>query len=286
MTDIPYTRIIGDITRPETLPPAVSGADYIIHLAGLIKAKNAAAFFRVNQHGTLTLLNAVKNHNLTLTKFVMVSSVAASGPASKTPRKEDDTPQPLTTYGRSKLAGEEALGSFYGLFPITVIRPPAVYGPGDKAIYSLFKIVGRGIRPYMAGGRNLVQMVYVDDLVRAIKTAMESESSSGQTYFIADAQAHSVREMIDVMSGLLGKKGIGVPIPIWLLMTIAFVSETMSRLMGNPPLFSRDKVKELTADWKLDVSKARRQLGFDAAVDFERGAAMTVSWYRQKGWLK
>jgi len=286
LKDIPYTKFIGDITQPDSLPAAVTGIDYIIHLAGLIKAKNDVAFFKVNQHGTLALLNAVKNHNLNLRKFVLVSSVAAAGPASGTPRKEDDPPQPLTTYGRSKLAGEEALSLFYELFPITVIRPPAVYGPGDRAIFTLFDIVNKGFRPYMAGGRNRVQMVYVDDLTRGILTAMESDRSTGEAYFIAEAQSHSVREMLDIMGELLGKKGLCVSIPLWLLNLIAFVSETFFKLTGRSPLFSREKVRELTVDWELDVSKAREQLGFETAVDFTRGAAAAIDWYRREGWLK
>jgi len=286
LNDTPYTKFIGDITDADSLKPAVTGVDYIIHLAGLIKAKNEAAFFRVNQGGTATLLNSVKNNNLEIKKFVLVSSVAASGPASGTPRKESDPPRPLTTYGRSKLAGEEALEPFYDLFPITVIRPPAVYGPGDRAIFSLFDLVNRGIRPYMGGGHNRVQMVYVDDLTRGIKAAMESERSIGEKYYIAESESHTTREMIDIMSRLLGKKGFGLYIPSRLMYIFAFISETFFRMIGKPPLFSRDKVRELTADWALDVSKAREHLDFETAVDFTTGARTTVEWYRREGWLK
>jgi nucleoside-diphosphate-sugar epimerase len=252
----------------------------------LIKAKSEADYFRVNQRGTLNLINAVKNGNLDLRKFVLVSSVAAAGPALGKPRKESDPPQPLTAYGRSKLAGEEALQPFYGLIPITIIRPPAVYGPGDKAILTLFDIVNKGFRPYMAGGHNRVQMVYVDDLTRAIKVAMESEKSTGEAYFIAEAESHSVREMLDIMAQLLDKKGIGVTIPLGLLNVIALLSETFFKLIGRVPMFSREKVRELTDNWELDVSKARKQLNFETAVDFTDGAEAAIDWYRRKGWLK
>jgi dihydroflavonol-4-reductase len=286
LRDIPYSRVIADITDQETLTPAVTGIDYLIHLAGLIKARDEATFFRINQHGTLCLLNAVKNHNLDLKKFVLVSSVAAAGPASDVPRKEEDPPTPITTYGRSKLAGEEAVEPFRDLFPITIVRPPAVYGPGDRAILTIFDIVNRRIRPYMGGGHNRVQMVHVDDLSRGIVAAMESEQSAGETYFIAEGQSHSTREMMDIIGRLLGKKGIGIVIPGWMLMCIAFVSEIVFRIAGKTPLFSREKARELIADWKLDVSKARRQLDFEAAIDFPSGARATIEWYRREGWLK
>ncbi len=286
LEDIPYSRFIADITDQETLAPAVTGVDYIIHLAGLIKARNEETFFHVNQYGTLCLLNAVKNNNLDLKKFVLVSSVAASGPASNRPRKEEDPPEPITRYGRSKLAGEEAARSFHDLVPITIVRPPAVYGPGDRALLQVFQIVNRRLRPYMGGGHNRVQMVYVDDLSRGIVTAMKSDRSTGQTYFIADMQSHSTREMMDIIGRLLDKSGVGVVIPAWVMIVVAWFSQTFSKLVGKAPLFSRDKVRELTAEWKLDVSKAREHLGFETAVDFHRGAETTIGWYRREGWLK
>lgn len=286
LKDIPFDKEIGDITVLESLNDAVTGVDYIIHAAGLIKAKNESAYFRVNQGGTSNLLNAVKNHNLDLKKFVLISSVAAAGPADEIPRKETDPPEPLTTYGRSKLAGEEAARPFFDLIPITILRPPAVYGPGDKAILTLFDLANKGIKPYMAGGNNRIQMVYVDDLCRAVQVAMESDKSRGETFFIADAEAHSVRELMNKMGQLCGKKGIGIYIPLWLLRIIALISEGFFRMIGKTPLFSREKVRELTANWLLDVSYARDQIGFETKFDFTAGATESIAWYRRKGWLK
>ncbi len=286
LKDIPHSRITADITNPESLIKAVEGVDFVIHLAGLVKADSEADFMRINHQGTINLLNAVKNHNLGLKKFVLISSAAAAGISSGKPRKESDPPLPLTPYGRSKLAGEEAAVSYKNLFPITVIRPPAVYGPGDRETFTFFRLVNRGFKPYPCGARNRVRMIYVDDLAAAIKLTMETDTGAGETYYIAEPRSYTIRELMDIISEHLGKKSVGIIIPRRILLTLAFFSETFCKIIGRAPMFSRQKVKELTGDWEPDVTKAKDQLGFEAAVDFRAGARMAIDWYRREGWLK
>jgi len=285
LTGIPYSKTIGDITRPESLAGAVKDVDYVIHLAGLTAARNEATFREVNERGTYNLITAVRRHNPRLKKFVYVSSAAATGPSHGLARHEDDPPAPITTYGRSKLAGEKVLVPFFNEIPITIIRPPAVYGPGDEAILTLFRLINRGFRPYLAGGRNRVQMVYVDDLAQAIKVAMEAARGKGEAYYIADEEAHTLRELIDCIGELTGRKGLRLSVPRWVMYLAAVMGELLGRIVGQPPIFSREKVREMTADWKLDVSKAQAQLGFVTAVDFAAGAKLTLEWYRRQGWL-
>ena len=286
LKDIPFETIHADITDPESLAAAVKGTDYIIHLAGLVKAKKTEDFFRVNQLGTVNLLKAIKNHNSELKKFVLISSLAAWGPSSGKPRSEADSPNPLTTYGKSKLAGEEAAARFMDDIPITIIRPPGVYGPGDTEIFTLFDIVNKGFKPYMAGGRNIVQLIYVDDLAEAIIAAMESPHGASRAYFVAHEEAHTTRELLDMIGSLLGEKAVGITIPHWLLSIIAFISEMFFRAIGRTPHFSREKLRELTDNWEIDVSRVAKELGFIAKIDFETGARLTIDWYRREGWLK
>jgi nucleoside-diphosphate-sugar epimerase len=282
---IPVGKHYADVTSADGLAEAVTGRDYIIHSAGLIRARRESDFFRVNQQGTINMLNAVKNNNLAVKKFVLISSVAAAGPSNGEPRTEEHEPHPISAYGRSKLAGEEALQSYFDLFPITVIRPPAVYGPGDRAVYSFFDLANRRILPQLAGGNNRVQMVYADDLALGIMQAMESEHTVGNRYFIAEQEAYSLRELTAIISSAVGKKGVSLPLPKWILVICAIVAEFWFKALGKAPLFSRQKLRELTASWELDVSAAQKDFGFVAPTDFPTGAAATVSWYRNAGWL-
>jgi len=286
LEDIPYSKFMADITSPETLELPIKGSNYIIHLAGLIKANTEADFMKVNQGGTVNLLNAVKNNNLDLKKFVLVSSAAGSGVSYERPRKEDDPPEPLTPYGRSKLAGEEVTKQFRDLIPITIIRPPAVYGPGDKETFAFFNIVNKGFKPFLGGGRNRIQMVHVDDLAEGIIKAMESDKSRGKTYFIAEDRAYSIREMLNIIAEVMGKKGIGISIPRLILKFLALLSELFHKLIGKVPMFSRPKVKELLGNWEFDLTGAREDLEYESKIDFKSGAMMTIDWYREKRWLK
>ena len=277
----------GDITEPKTLPEMVTGVDYIVHNAGLTKAKTNDRFFLVNEEGTKSLFTAIYEHNENVRRVVHVSSGAAAGPsAGGRPVTEEDEPRPLTAYGRSKLAGEKAALSFAHRFPVTVVRPPGVYGPGDREIFTFFDTINKRIKPYLGNCGRKIQLVHVDDLCRGIFRAATKPVKSGSVYFISENHAYTMKELIALLVAASGKKAYSLVIPAPLFRLIALLSEAAFRIVGATPMLTLEKARELLESWEMSTEKAKRELNFVSRIPFEQGARETFAWYRQQGWLK
>jgi nucleoside-diphosphate-sugar epimerase len=227
----------GDVTRPESLPEMVRGVEYIVHNAGIVKAKKQDTYFAVNERGTRHLFEAIVQHNPGVRKVIYISSVAVAGPSAEgRPLKETDPPNPITTYGRSKLAGEQVAVSFADRLNVAVVRPPGVYGPGDKEIYALFKAVYRRIRPLIGNLKRRMQLVHVDDLTLGIAKAVESRTDSGSIFFIAESHSYTITDMMAMLEKGCGRKGFPLILPSPLFRLIAAVSEFSFRLVWATPL--------------------------------------------------
>jgi len=277
----------GDVTEPETLDDMVAGVDYVIHNAGLVKARRKEAFFRVNQQGTEYLLQAILKRNPQVKRVVCVSSQAAAGPSAVGRAvTEDDPARPMTTYGRSKLAGEQAALAFADRLKVAIVRPPGVYGPGDRGLLGFFRAVNNGIKPYLGDVDRRLQLVHVDDLCRGIMLAATSAPKSGEVYFIAESRSYSMTELIGILETASGKKARALRLPASVFRAVAAVSELAVKAIGGTPMLTREKANELLASWEVSTARASRDLGFESHISFEQGATETYDWYRRAGWLK
>lgn len=277
----------GNVTQSETLPEMVKNVDYIIHSAGLIKAKKKQHFFEVNEKGTVNLFEAIANYNPGIKKAVYISSIAASGPSRNgRPVSEDDPPQPVTTYGRSKLAGEKAALSYANKFNVLSIRPPGIYGPGDREVFPFFEAVYKGIRPYIGDTNRKLQLIEVDDLCHAIFLAVTKDTPSGLVCFAAENKAYTMKELINILAESCGKKGIGLYIPSFFFYIVAIITHGVSILFGATPMLTKEKADELLASWEVSTKRAEDAFGFRSRIPFAQGAKLTYDWYLKEGWLK
>ena len=277
----------GDLTDPDSLRPAVSAVDAVVNNAGVTKALNASLFDRVNFEGTENILKALEAVNPGTTRFIQISSMAACGPApSMTPINEDHPPAPVTAYGRSKLAGEGAVLNHKEKFPVTILRPTAVYGPRDKEMLSFFKAISYHIKPTFGSGECYMNFTFVKDLGEAVVKILTADSRSGGVYFVAEGRSYSYSEAGDIISEVLGLRALDVHVPIPIMKFAGAISEGIANLRKKPSIFTADKVHELTAKyWLVDSSRIEKDLGFRSTTSFREGVKGTVDWYREKGWL-
>jgi len=276
----------GDINDPDSLPPMVAGVDFVVHNAGVVKARREETFYRVNEVGTRNLMAAIAEHNEGVRRVVYISSLAGAGPSlDNRPVTESDPPHPLTVYGKSKIAGETAALEFAGRLNVVILRPSGVYGPGDKEIFSFFQAVHRHLRPAIGNQGRKLQIVHVDDLTEAVFRAVVAEVETGSVYFVAESRAYTMRELTGLLVEAIGRWTVPVCLPGWAFRGVAAVSEVLFKLVGATPMLTREKARELLASWEVDVSKARRELGFESRIGFAEGARQTYQWYREQGWL-
>jgi nucleoside-diphosphate-sugar epimerase len=196
--------VYGDISIKDSLKDAVREVDIIIHSAGLTKAKNREEYFKANAKGTRNLVEACLVVNPKLQMFIYISSQAASGPGEDERPKDEAAPcRPVSDYGGSKLEGEKIVSEYSSKLPVTIIRPPAVYGPRDTDMLGFFKVVKYGFRISFGKGESYISLVYVKDLADGIILAVENPKAIGQIYFIADDRVYSWREAFNIIAGVM-----------------------------------------------------------------------------------
>jgi len=262
---------VGDISQSTTLRDLVSGADAAIHVAGLIKATDRQAFFAVNETGARRFAEAARAANLS--RVIQVSSLAAREPR-------------LSDYAASKRAGEESARAILN-DRLTVIRPPAIYGPGDRETLALFQLAGWSpILPIPESAATRLALAHVDDVVACLIDRLERPWTPG-VFALGGARpgGYGWREIFATAADAMGRSPRLARVPPWLLKGAGAAAETIGRLRGAPAIFNRGKVRELLhADWS--VAEGELPPGPRAAcVDLPVGFAGTVAWYRARGWL-
>jgi len=258
--------VTGDIRDQASLEAAVADRDTVFHLAAVIQAVNGASFEDVNVEGTRRLVEACLRSAPRLRRFVLVSSIAAAGPSRPgRPATEDDEPEPVTAYGRSKLLAEDVVRRASDRLPATIIRPPNVLGPGSPEIERAIGLLKKRIVPGIGDRRPRTSLIDVDDLVEALVLAAEDARSLGRTYYVTDGAAYAWPEITEALAEELGLGRFRILVPAAVQFAAASLAEAASRLTGKPPALTRDIVRAGRDHfWIYDGSRIERDLGFKA----------------------
>lgn len=272
----------------ESLKAAVDGVDYVFHIGGVTKSKDKQGYFKGNHETTKNLLAAVSERNPGIKRFVLASSLTAVGPGHDLVPVDETTPyHPITTYGKSKMEAEKECIARFSEVPITIIRPPAVYGPRDKDIYAFFKSVNGHMIPLSGFGKKVLSFIHGYDLVDGIISAAENPKAAGQIYFISNEETYDWEQFGNIAKRILNKWAIGMRIPHFALYTVAAISESISRMQGKAALINIEKARDgVQTNWLCSPKKARVELGFKTKLSLEDGIANTIEWYKKNGWLK
>ncbi len=280
---------LGAVERRESLGDAVKGCDAVIHCAGLVKARSPQEFFDVNTEGTKNLLEAAIAAG-GVQRFVQVSSLAAIGPSlDGKPVSDDAAPNPVTNYGRSKLAGEQAVLAAKDRVPVTVIRPPLVYGPRDRETLAFFTAIKKGTLPILGDGMNTLSVIYGPDCAAAIVKAVlqPAGAPSGRAWFVEDGNVYVWREALAEVEAVMGKRAFfRAGVPMWALKAAAAGSQLWGKVTNTAQMLTLDKVNELEQPhWVCSAEGARRELGWAPKVQWREGVKLAAEWYREAGWL-
>jgi nucleoside-diphosphate-sugar epimerase len=265
-----------------SLVKAVSGSDVIIHAAGLTRARNEDAFNVVNVLGTRAVVEAA---NACGVRLVQLSSQAAIGPGTiEQPARDSDPPHPVNAYARSKLAGEIVIRE-RARVPWIILRPSAVYGPGDRAFLPLVRLAVHGLFPLAMPRATPFTLVHVADVVRAVLLASDDEAASGDAMFIGHAEPHTTESFLHHLAAVVERRYRPIAVPRFLVRATARLGDLGWAVGLEPSLDSARLAEFSAAGFVCSVAHARDALGFSAAVSLPAGLEQTVRWYRDRGWL-
>lgn len=280
-----FTRVKGDLDDLNVLKKAVQDVDVIFHLAGLVKAPTYREFEHANVDATENLLRIAKKSGVE--KIVILSSLAAAGPSHNGPVTESDPMNPVSMYGKSKKQMEKIVHELNDdTMSVTILRPPAVYGPREDQIFNFFKLMNKRICPIVGDGNHpKISMVYVDDVVQGLLKGARQKAKGVHTYFISGPDIYTWNQIRGTVSKVLGKKTLPVYVNPKLVKKIAGIMEKTASFFGVYPVLNREKANEIVLEWTCSSRKARDELGYEPACTLDEGISRTIHWYQKHHWL-
>ena len=257
--------VLGDLSSESALRQLVDGADAVVHAAGLIKAKADRDFQPVNRDSAALLSALAPDAHM-----VLLSSLAAREPR-------------LSAYGASKRAGEAVVATRSG--PWTIVRAPAVYGPGDRETLAYFQAVNSGIAPQPRVPAARLSLIHVADLAEVLALTVERPPPNS-TYEIDDGRTYTYADMAAAAGTALGRRPWRLSVPRGVMSVIARWNELRQVMGADAQILTRGKVNEIFhPDWSVADRRLAAAIGFQPRYDLASGFRDTILWYRAKHWL-
>ncbi len=265
----------GSLEDDETLSRLVAGAGAVLHVAGLVAAARKADFHRINAEAAGRLAEAAARAGVH--RFVHVSSLAAREPG-------------LSPYAASKRASEDAVRGALatGAMSVAILRPPAVYGPGDRATLGLFDQLSRPVA-LLPGRREMrVSLIHVRDLASALLHLATTDKAAGEVLELDDGnpEGYTWEEMARIAGEVLGRPVRVILLPRLLVRLAGHGADLISALTGRAFMLSAAKARELYhPDWTVRPPTLAERTDWTPRIRFAEGFRETLQWYCERGWL-
>jgi dihydroflavonol-4-reductase len=279
--------VLGDLSDAGALARLVDGVDAVVHVAAVYRtAGHPDAYYReVNATAARRLAEAAAAAGVK--RLVHTSTVGIHGDVQNPPADETSPIAPGDIYQETKAEGERAVLELHGRngLEVAVVRPGAIYGPGETRLLKLFRAIARGRYAIVGSGRAAYHLVYIDDLVQGFLLALDRREAAGESFIIAGPRYASQSELAAIIARHTGGRVLPFHIPAAPLQLAGVLCEAICVPLGIDPPIHRRRVDFWVKNRAFRIDKARRLLGYDPKVDLDEGLARTAAWYRQAGWL-
>jgi nucleoside-diphosphate-sugar epimerase len=283
----PVELVQGDLASGSLPDGLFDGVEVVYHIAGLFRQESLPleTFFAVNAQGVQLVLEGAMRAGVE--RAVHCSTIGVLGHIKNPPGNEETPYSPGDHYQDSKTEGEKIALEFHREhgYPVAIVRPGSIYGPGDMRFVKLFKSIKKGMYFIVGSGETHLHFVYIDDLVDGTILAAETPAAAGETFILADSAPITHNELAACIGSIVGRSSPTRHLPYKPLKVAAHVIQKVCVPLGiEPPLYPR-RLDFFTKNREFDISKARRILGYTPKVDLQTGLKRTAAWYRENNLL-
>jgi dihydroflavonol-4-reductase len=278
----------GDVFDESLINQAMEGVTHIFHMVTPFREAKSPdkGYYNVHVLSTQLLANAALRQP-NFQRFVHVSTIGVHGHIAHPPADETYRTDPGDVYQASKLEGEDWIRDFgkqSGL-PVTVVRPAGIYGPGEKRLLKIYKMVKKGWVPAIGNGSNLLHFIHVDDLTDGLLVSAIHPNAIGETFICGSEKAMAFKDMVALISDYYASPIKFISLPAGPLFAIADLCETIFRPFGIEPPIYRRRLAFYTKDRSFNTAKIRERLGFTPRHDDTEGLKKMAQWYVDEQWL-
>ena len=274
----------GDIRDKERVDEAVSGCEKVFNIAAMFRSAASVDqdYHDIHVKGVRYLLESAVKHDVK--RFVHCSTVGVHGDVKEPPANEESPYAPADIYQRTKLEGELFARDFSeknGL-ALSVVRPTAIYGPGDMRLLKLFKLATKKVTPVIGAGKIYYHMVYIDDLVDGFILASEHEAAIGQVFIIGGEENLQLNALLNTIARINGNSEMKIHVPALPFQLAGSLCEKICIPLGIDPPIYRRRVDFFTKSRSFDITKAKKLMGYSPKFGLLEGLRKTADWYRSK----